>query len=288
MAAARDRITCRKRRIERLSDRQDGCCRPSFRVMDGRVIRHVIALCALAGAVWWVARSPQGRFVWWLATAEPPARYIVPVEGVRASALRSSFGAPRSGSRAHQGIDILAPRGTPVVAAARGLVVSTRPNRMGGTVVWVMGAGRRLYYYAHLDRLEPGIEVGRRVEAAQTLGVVGTTGNARGGPPHLHFGIYTATGTVDPYPLLRAQPRRARERAVGAVGAKGKYPFVALRGRSRRFAAPQLLACHHPPASRRTAPARVPQTNRRRLPATGARADPSLPAESPLKTWLRR
>jgi murein DD-endopeptidase MepM/ murein hydrolase activator NlpD len=170
--------------------------------MAGRVIRRLIVLGMLAGAAWLVAQSSQARFAWWLATAGPPVRYVVPVEGIRAAALRSSFGAPRSGGRTHQGVDILAPRGTRVLAAARGMVVSTQPNRLGGTVVWVMGAGRRLYYYAHLDRLEEGIEVGRQVDAGQALGVVGTTGNARGGPPHLHFGIYTATGAVDPYLLL--------------------------------------------------------------------------------------
>jgi peptidoglycan LD-endopeptidase LytH len=171
------------------------------------VIRRLLALCALAGAAWFVAQSPQGRFAWWLATADPPARYVVPVEGVRAAALRSSFGVPRSGGRTHKGVDILARRGTPVLAAARGVVVSTRPNRLGGTVVWVAGAGRRLYYYAHLERLEPGIEAGLLVEAGRTLGVVGTSGNARGGPPHLHFGVYTATGPVDPYPLLSGVSR---------------------------------------------------------------------------------
>jgi murein DD-endopeptidase MepM/ murein hydrolase activator NlpD len=165
-------------------------------------MRWLVGLCVLAGAAWLAARSPQARFVWWLATAEPPVRYVVPVEGIRGAALHSSFGAPRSGGRQHHGVDILAPRGTPVLAAARGMVVSTRPNTLGGRVVWVAGAGRRLYYYAHLDRLAPHIGAGRTVEAGDTLGTVGSTGNARGGPPHLHFGVYTTTGPVDPYPLL--------------------------------------------------------------------------------------
>src|SRR4029450_8192181 len=131
-------------------------------------MRRLVALCLLAGAVWLAARSPQARFAWWLATAAPPPRCVVPVEGVHAKALRSSFGAPRSGGREHRGVDILAPRGTPVLAAARGVVVSTRPNTLGGTVVWVAGAGRRLYYYyAHLDRLAPHIELGRTVEAGR-------------------------------------------------------------------------------------------------------------------------
>jgi hypothetical protein len=167
-----------------------------------RALRRVLTAVVLAALTWWVAQSPPARVAWWLATAAPPAQYVVPIAGVRRAALSSSFGAPRSGSRTHQGIDIFAPRGTPVVAAARGVVTSTRPNALGGTVVWVVGAGRRLYYYAHLDRLDPDVRAGRLVEAGEPLGAVGDTGNARGGPPHLHFAIYTAAGAVDPYPLL--------------------------------------------------------------------------------------
>jgi peptidoglycan LD-endopeptidase LytH len=173
-------------------------------VSAGRVIRRILAAFILAGLAGLLLDSPQARLAWWLATATPPARYVVPVAGVRATALRSSFGAPRDDGRHHQGIDIFAPRGTQVLAAARGVVTSTRPNALGGVVVWVVGAGRRLYYYAHLERLEPQVRLGRVVEAGDPLGLVGTTGNARGGQPHLHFGVYAAGGPLDPYPLLTA------------------------------------------------------------------------------------
>jgi murein DD-endopeptidase MepM/ murein hydrolase activator NlpD len=98
-----------------------------------------------------------------------------------------------------------------VIAASDGVISSTRPNRLGGTVVRLLGAGRRVYYYAHLDRLAPETRVGRFVRAGDVLGEVGTTGNARGGPPHLHVGIYTLRGgAIAPHPLLAAGPVRRR------------------------------------------------------------------------------
>ena len=138
--------------------------------------------------------------------ASPPSQLTVPVAGVARSSLRSSWGEPRSGHRRHQGIDIFARRGTAVVAAADGEVVRIGHDRLGGNVVWVAGGGARLYYYAHLDRFAPGLNVGERVGAGTPLGYVGTTGNARGTPPHLHFGVYPAARAffaVDPTPLLR-------------------------------------------------------------------------------------
>lgn len=137
-----------------------------------------------------------------------PSTLVVPVAGVDRRALRASFGVPRPGNRTHQGIDILAASGTSVIAAADGIVASTMPNRLGGNVVWVLGAGRRIYYYAHLDSLEEHIRAGAIVAAGDRLGKVGTTGNAAGGPPHLHFGIYLLAprAAIDPFPLLRREP----------------------------------------------------------------------------------
>lgn len=141
-----------------------------------------------------------------LRYAAPPSELTVPVAGAARASLRSSWGEPRSGGRHHEGIDIFARRGTPVVAAADGEVVRIGRDRLGGNVVWVAGGGARLYYYAHLDRFEPGLRVGQGVGAGAPLGRVGTTGNARGTPPHLHFGVYPAARAflaVDPAPLLR-------------------------------------------------------------------------------------
>jgi peptidoglycan LD-endopeptidase LytH len=148
---------------------------------------------------------------------QPPAGYLVPVEGVAPRSLSGSFGAPRSERRTHEGIDIFAPRGTPVVAAAAGRVIRVGTNRLGGNVVWVAGAGAQLYYYAHLDSYRDGITVGEPVVPGSVLGYVGTTGNAVHTPPHLHFGVYpfmTRFRAIDPYPMLRhARYRVTRRRA---------------------------------------------------------------------------
>jgi murein DD-endopeptidase MepM/ murein hydrolase activator NlpD len=141
---------------------------------------------------------------------DAPAVYRIPVEGVRAAGLRDSWHAPRPGGRRHEGIDIFARRGTPVVATAPGRVIKVGHNRLGGNVVTVAGAGAQLYYYAHLERFA-AVEVGDKVRAGTVLGYVGNTGNAAGTPPHLHFGVYplrNALRAVNPYPLLAAHTGR--------------------------------------------------------------------------------
>jgi murein DD-endopeptidase MepM/ murein hydrolase activator NlpD len=143
--------------------------------------------------------------------ARDPQVLLVPVSGVSPRHLSSSFGEPRSEHRRHQGIDILAPRGTPVVSATAGEVVRVGQDRLGGNVVWVAGEGMSLFYYAHLDRFRAGLAVGDQVAAGTTLGFVGTTGNAAATPPHLHFGIYPARRgfrAVDPFRLLQARGRQ--------------------------------------------------------------------------------
>ena len=137
-----------------------------------------------------------------LQFSEPDAALAMPVQGVRVAQVANTWGAPRSGSRSHQGQDIFARRGTPVRSATDGYVVRIGENSLGGQTVWVLGAGGRTYYYAHLDGYAPDLAIGDRVTPATLLGYVGTTGNARGTPPHLHFGVYTAQGAIDPLPLL--------------------------------------------------------------------------------------
>lgn len=140
--------------------------------------------------------------------ARPPSIYVVPVSGVEPRQVKSSWGAPRSGGRSHEGVDILAPRGRTVVSATDGVVWTVGRNGLGGNAVWVLGEGLTLYYYAHLDAWAPGIAPGVRVRAGDALGSVGTTGNARGGSPHLHFAMTQlsvfGSSLVDPAPLLRA------------------------------------------------------------------------------------
>src|SRR5918999_2634888 len=87
-----------------------------------------------------------------LAFEEPPQRLPMPVLNVTPGALRATWGAFRDGGRTHQGIDIFAPRGTPVRSTTRGLVLRVGQNRLGGNVVWIFGPGGQRHYYAHLDR----------------------------------------------------------------------------------------------------------------------------------------
>lgn len=143
-----------------------------------------------------------------LASRPAPEWLKVPVDRVRADTLRDSWGASRSGGRRHEGIDIFAPRGTPVRSATEGVVADVGSSGRGGLVVWVIGPGRQGHYYAHLSRIGD-IFLGQRVAAGTVLGYVGDTGNARGTPPHLHYGIYTGGGAINLYPLLRAGTARA-------------------------------------------------------------------------------
>lgn len=154
--------------------------------------------------------AKQSAFLraWWRwgASGEP---LLVPVEGVRADDVRSTWHAPRSGGRQHQGADIFAPKGTPVISATPGAVVRVGVDSLGGNVVWVVGPGPALYYYAHLDDWGD-VRAGQTVRAGTVLGFVGNTGNARTTPSHLHFGVYRwkvfRVKAVDPVPLLRRTP----------------------------------------------------------------------------------
>lgn len=133
-----------------------------------------------------------------------------PVRGAGNRAILSLFGVARDGGRReHHGIDIFAPRGTPVLAAANGIVRSTEPNRLGGIVVWLSDTARaQSLYYAHLDRHV--VSAGMPVRVGDTLGFVGNTGNARTTAPHLHFGIYRrGRGPVDPLQHVWRHPAAA-------------------------------------------------------------------------------
>ena len=137
-----------------------------------------------------------------LYTQEPDARLAMPLENISKRQIADTWQAPRGADRKHEGQDIFATRGTPVLSATSGYVYRIGENSLGGQTVSVIGAGGRIYYYAHLDSYAPGLEVGDRVSTRTVLGYVGTTGNAQGTPPHLHFGVYTTTGAINPLPLL--------------------------------------------------------------------------------------
>jgi len=130
---------------------------------------------------------------------------LFPVSGKDNKAIKSFWGASRGGGkRKHEGIDIFAKRGTPVVASLDGIVTVTKNDGLGGKQVW-MRANNPAYtlYYAHLDEIK--VAEGKRVVVGDTLGFVGNTGNAKKASPHLHFGIYTShgKGAVDPFPFVR-------------------------------------------------------------------------------------
>jgi murein DD-endopeptidase MepM/ murein hydrolase activator NlpD len=141
-----------------------------------------------------------------LYTKEPDAKIAMPVEDVSKTQIANTWHAPRGNDRLHEGQDIFAARGTPVLSATEGYIVSIGENNLGGQTVSVIGAGGRTYYYAHLDSYAPHIAEGDYVTRQTLLGYVGTTGNAAGTPPHLHFGVYAPGGAINPLPLLSDRP----------------------------------------------------------------------------------
>ena len=121
--------------------------------------------------------------------------------------IQSIWGDDRdAGARKHEGVDIFAPRRTPALAAAEGRVTRVNENRLGGKVVWLHVADRDYtLYYAHLDTQL--VKDGERVKPGDTVGLIGNTGNAHSTPPHLHLGIYTFGGAIDPFPFVNPEVR---------------------------------------------------------------------------------
>lgn len=115
--------------------------------------------------------------------------------------LTDTWGAARSQGRSHEGIDIFAPKGTPIQATTQGNVRKVGKNNLGGRVVVVVGPGGAGHYYAHLEDYAD-ISPNDWVSAGDTIGYVGDSGNAKGTPPHVHYGIYINGSAVNPYPLL--------------------------------------------------------------------------------------
>lgn len=133
-------------------------------------------------------------------------RLPVPIKGINRNELRDTWGAARSQGRNHEGIDIMAERGTKVYSATEGLVADLHNNNLGGKIIWIIGPAGSWHYYAHLDDHKRGLNVGDYVRKGDLIGYVGNTGNARATAPHLHYGIYLngkGRGAVNPYPYLR-------------------------------------------------------------------------------------
>ena len=168
----------------------------------------LVAATYLAGWAWQQPFMAKPRMSWQLARMPPPDTLSMPVRDVQAARIADTFGAPRGADRQHEGVDIFAPRGTDVLSATPGIVTAIRDTGLGGRQVWVLGPARQRHYYAHLDDWAPGLAAGDLVMPGSLLGSVGDTGNARGTPPHLHYGVYGADGAYDPLPLLRAAAAR--------------------------------------------------------------------------------
>ena len=135
------------------------------------------------------------------------AGFVFPIAGPHS--YSDTFGAPRMFgtpyAHLHQGTDIFAASGTPLVACERGVVTKVGTDRLGGTKLWIVGASGTRYYYAHLSGYAPNIAEGLVVNAGDLVGFVGNTGNAISTPAHLHFEVHPDGGpAINPYPLLRA------------------------------------------------------------------------------------
>ena len=151
-------------------------------------------------------------------TADERAQLLIPVLNVRATDLTDTYRDERAGGeRLHEAIDIMAPEGTSVIAAASGVVEKLFSSDAGGTTIYVRSGDRQtIHYYAHLSEYAPGLKEGMRVRRGQRLGTVGSTGNADPEAPHLHFAILRTTedaqwwepaNAVNPYPLLTNRSR---------------------------------------------------------------------------------
>jgi murein DD-endopeptidase MepM/ murein hydrolase activator NlpD len=141
-----------------------------------------------------------------------PSGLAIPVLGVKAEQLLDTFTQARSGGRVHDAIDIMAPHGTPVIAAAPGTLEKLYFSKGGGGITAYVRSpdGKWLFYYAHLQDYAPGLHEGQQIKQGDPIGRVGSTGNANPAGPHLHFAVYRMApgqkwydGTpVNPYPLL--------------------------------------------------------------------------------------
>jgi murein DD-endopeptidase MepM/ murein hydrolase activator NlpD len=141
-------------------------------------------------------------------------RLLIPVQGVKPADLRDTFSDSRSEGRVHDAIDIMSPRGTPVLAAADGRIVKLFRSVKGGITIYQLAAADEhlVLYYAHLERYADALAEGHLARRGETIGYVGDTGNAAPGNTHLHFQIYRVTDpkrfwtgdNINPYPLLRA------------------------------------------------------------------------------------
>jgi murein DD-endopeptidase MepM/ murein hydrolase activator NlpD len=196
------------------------------------VLITAIVTCLLTSAFWFVAYSgvrvvtpgtggaahppPAPTVEQRPALVLGPTGLAIPVAGVKGGQLQDTYTQSRSGgARVHNAIDIMAPHGTPVVAAAPGTVEKLFFSQGGGGITAYVRSedGRWIYYYAHLQDYAPGLREGQKVRQGDPIGRVGSTGNANPAGPHLHFAIHRMAegekwheGTaINPYPLLAGE-----------------------------------------------------------------------------------
>ena len=172
-----------------------------------RLLVAALLIAGLAATGWWAWQQPfmaPTRMLWEISRMPAPASLPMPVRGVTVAEVADTWGAERSGDRRHEGVDIFATRGTAVTSTTRGVVGAVREGGLGGRQVWVRGPGLENHYYAHLDGWAEHLSQGDVVLPGDVLGFVGDSGNARGTPTHLHYGIYGDDGALDPMPRLRA------------------------------------------------------------------------------------
>jgi murein DD-endopeptidase MepM/ murein hydrolase activator NlpD len=169
-----------------------------------RLFAYALALVICLGS--WALFRPRPP----IADALRARRLMVPVAGVSPAQVPDTFGSPRGG-RAHDAVDIPAPRGTPVLSADAGRVLRLARNRKGGLTIYAADeTARFVYYYAHLGAYRRGIGEGSRLARGQVIGYVGTSGNADRREPHLHFQVMVRPGDgrwwsgqpVDPRPFF--------------------------------------------------------------------------------------
>ncbi len=143
----------------------------------------------------------------------PASSLVVPVKDIAPDELFDTYSDARGKGRVHNAIDILAPRGTPVLAAAPGRILRLFTSERGGLTIYQLAPdGRTVYYYAHLDSYHPGLAAGQTVARGEQIATVGDSGNAAPGNTHLHFAIWTVADStqfwdgepVNPYPLLHS------------------------------------------------------------------------------------
>lgn len=136
---------------------------------------------------------------------------IIPVPGIAPEAISDTFNEMRGSARRHEALDIMAPRGTPVVAVDDGVIKKLFTSQYGGLTIYQFDPSETVsYYYAHLDRYADGLKEGVAVKQGDVLGYVGSTGNASPSAPHLHFTIFRLGAekrwwegeALNPYPLL--------------------------------------------------------------------------------------